>query len=126
MTVQPVTFASTEEAVREVLGLTYDRFGFQNHGDMIERIVAIVDDASKKEVARGGRDTSMAAEEIREALWNRYSGGGASAGATVELFLMLDRADELGWVTDEAHYRPYMAEELPSRVLKVREAKQNA
>lgn len=125
MTAQPVTFANTEEAVREVLGLTYDGFGFQKDTSTIDRIVAIVDDATKRGSEYGDR-ASDAAAKVRETLWNRYSGGGASAGATVELFIMLDREDELGWVKDEAHYRPYMAEELPFKILKAREAKQNA
>lgn len=125
MTAQNVTFSSTEETVREVLGLTYDGFGFQQDTRTIDKIVSIVDDASKRG-SEYGEDTSDAAEEVRQTLWSRYSGGGASAGATVNLFLMLDRENELGWVKDEAHYRPYMAEELVFDLLKAREAKQNA
>lgn len=119
---------NTEAVVRDVLGMTYDGFGFQRETGLIEKIVAVLEDEAKavKDDYEDPKDASPAAEEIRGMLWSRFSGGGASAGATTELFLTLGRKDELGWVRDEAHYPDYMVEELPERLRQAREAKQNA
>jgi hypothetical protein len=90
---------TTETVIRKVLGLTYDQFGFKNDTHTVERVTALLAepvpaDSSEYEVAG----------KVREVLWNRYSGGGASAGATCNLFFALGREEELGWVIDEAHY----------------------
>lgn len=119
---------NTEAVVRDVLGMTYDAFGFQQNTDLIEKIVTVLEDETKaiKDDDEDPKDASPAAEFVRSRLWSRFSGGGASAGATTELFLTLGRGDELGWVRDEAHYPDYMVEDLPERLREAREAKQNA
>lgn len=90
---------TTETVIRKVLGLTYDRFGFKNDTSTVERVAAIL----AEPLPTDGRK-SKAAGKVREILWNRYTGGGASAGATCNLFYALGRQDELDWVIDEAHY----------------------
>lgn len=90
---------TTENVVRKVLGLTYDRFGFKNDTHTVERVVEILAQPIPATV-----DESEAAGKVREILWNRYTGGGASAGATCNLFFALGRENELGWVIGEAHY----------------------
>ena len=89
---------TTETVIRKVLGLTYDRFGFKNDTNTVERVAAILAET----VPADGE--SEVAGRVREILWNRYTGGGASAGATCNLFYALGREDELGWVIEEAHY----------------------
>ncbi|MBC9705950.1 MAG: hypothetical protein H9W81_13460 [Enterococcus sp.] len=119
---------NTEAIVRDVLGMTYDQFGFQDATDLIEKIVKVLDNEKNtvKDDPEDPKDASFAAEYIRSRLWSRFSGGSASAGATTELFLTLNRENELGWVRDEAHYPDYMAANLPARLQKAREAKQNS
>jgi hypothetical protein len=90
---------TTETVIRKVLGLTYDRFGFKNDTHTVERVAAIL-----AEPVPADASEYEAAGKVREVLWNRYSGGGASAGATCNLFFALGRESELGWVIDEAHY----------------------
>lgn len=118
---------STEAIVRDVLGMTYDQFGFQQDTELIADIVKVLDDINKMVKDNDDpNDASEAAEYVRECLWNRFSGGGASAGATTGLFFMLGREDELGWVRGESRYSDSMLAELPERVRRAREAKQNA
>lgn len=90
----------TPETVSEVIGKVYDQFGF-SEGPMPARIAAILNDPSKAVIEDEG-DASEAAEEIRQSLWSRYSGGGASASSTCALFYKLGRQNELGWVRGEA------------------------
>lgn len=97
---------TTEQTVREILGVTYDGFGFQNRNDLIERIVTVLDDDSKRFMEDDG-DASEAAENVRAMLWSAFSDGGASAGATCELFYTLGRFDELGWVKEEGHWMDF-------------------
>lgn len=91
---------TTENVVRAVLGKMYDRFGFNDDTQLINQIVTVLDDPAMSELAH--EDVTHAASEIREVLWNRYSGGGASATATADLFYTLGRQNELGWLLEEA------------------------
>lgn len=100
---------TTENVVRMVLGKMYDRFGWfgvNENARLINQIVAILDDPEKGKFEDCGDaaegDVTFAATEIREILWNSYSGGSATASATAELFYTLGRQDELGWLLDEA------------------------
>lgn len=93
---------NTETIIRKVLGLTYDRFGFKNDTSTVERVAELL----ALEVPTD-KSKAKAAGKIREILWNRYTGGGASAGATCNLFYALGRQDELGWVIEEAHYTQF-------------------
>lgn len=90
----------TKETVIEILGPVYNRFGFErsNHP---EKIAALLNDPTKAVVEDKG-DASESAGEIREMLWNSYTGGGVSASATCRLFYTLGRQNELGWVEGEA------------------------
>lgn len=90
----------TTKAVRTVLGRTYDRFGFHRETKLVNDIISVMDDPSKR-VTERDRDASPAAEYVRERLWNNYSGGGASASATADLFHALGREKELGWVVEQ-------------------------
>jgi hypothetical protein len=90
----------TNTAVRTVLGRTYDRFGFRRDTELVNDIVSVMDDPSKS-VLRHEGDASPAAKYVRERLWNNYSGGGASASATADLFHALGREKELGWVVEQ-------------------------
>lgn len=90
----------TTEAVSKVLGRTYDRFGFNRDKKLIADFVTTLEDPSKAIVTREGKP-SEAAESIRTRLWNHYSGGGASANATSNLFYALGREKELGWVVEQ-------------------------
>lgn len=98
---------TTENVVRAVLGKMYDRFGWfgvNENTRLINQIVAVLDDPEKgkldSDAAEG--DVTFAATEIREILWNNYSGGSATASATAELFYTLGRQNELGWLLEEA------------------------
>lgn len=102
---------NTETVIRKVLGLTYDRFGFKNDTSTVERVAALL---AEPVLADGSE--SETAGKVREILWNRYSGGGASAGATCNLFFALGRQDELGWVIGEAHYGQFDYDQLVSRL----------
>lgn len=90
----------TNEAVRKVLGRTYDRFGFSRDEGLIADITSVMEDSSKA-IPEDEGDASPAAEYIRQRLWNRYTGGGASASATSDLFHALGREQELGWVVEQ-------------------------
>lgn len=94
--------ATTENVVRTVLGKMYDRFGFDKDTRLISEIVTILDDPEKSKPLSDEDVVTLAAAEIRETLWNRYSGGGASATATADLFYTLGRQNELGWLLEEA------------------------
>jgi predicted DNA-binding protein (MmcQ/YjbR family) len=93
---------STESVVRTVLGKMYDRFGFNDDQKLISEIVEILNDPEKGEPLDESFAGTDAAYEIREKLWNRYSGGGASATATADLFHTLGRESELGWLLEDA------------------------
>lgn len=94
-----------EVTVREVLGITYDVADNQTETQFIANIVSILEDESKSVLEHElleGEEASRAASEIRMLLWQRYGGGGVcSANVTCNLFLTLDRLDELGWVEKE-------------------------
>lgn len=92
---------TTENVVRTVLGKMYDRFGFSKDAPLINEIVTALNDPEKGKLA-DDEVVGQAASEIREKLWNRYSGGGASATATADLFYTLGRQNELGWLLEEA------------------------
>lgn len=90
----------TVDTVNEVLGKVYNQFGFATSG-LGERFANLLNDPSKAIVEDEG-DASAAAEEIRKTLWSYYTGGGASASSTCQLFYTLGRQNELGWVEGEA------------------------
>lgn len=90
----------TEEKIVEVLGKVYNQFGF-DQSDLPAKFAELLNDPSKAVMEDEG-DASEAAEKIRERLWNRYTGGGASASSTCALFYALGRENELGWVRGEA------------------------
>lgn len=93
----------TKEVTQVVLGATYGAWGFHNEPSLMERIMDVLGSDEKREIDETyGGTASPAAEEVREILWNRYSGGGVSAIATCNLFYALNRQDELGWVRAEA------------------------
>lgn len=89
-----------EEVARKVLGKTYDQFGFNQNSRFVSDIVKILNDPAKS-VPEDEGDASPAAEEVRKRLWGQYSGGGASASATSNLFYKLGREKELGWVEEQ-------------------------
>lgn len=91
------TKPTTENIVRTVLGKTYDKVGFSAETELVAEIVTIIDN-SLVGVDPHGDGASEAAEAVREKLWNRYTGGGASAYATCDLFIALGRENELGWI----------------------------
>lgn len=129
MAITPNTVETTEEIVREVLGLNYNAFGFQKETGLIAEIVGILENEENavKDERLGASVPSPAAGSIWELLWNRFSGGGVAAMATTELFLSLDREDELGRVREEAGgYPDYKIQRFIERLLAAREAKQNA
>lgn len=98
-----ITAAETESIVRIVLGHTYNGFGFQNHDELIAGIIETLNNPEfTTPEYEGETEASAAAAKIRETLWNRYSGGGASATATCNLFYSLRREEELGWIRGEA------------------------
>lgn len=82
-------------AVRKVLGLTYNRLGFENAAYISERITEILKDESKKKIS--DFDTSEGAEEIRKLLRRSYGTQYRSYEATENLFLAIGRFEELGW-----------------------------
>ena len=94
------TTKTTEEVVREVLGKTYNQFGFNEDTALVNDFVATLDDPTQAYIEDEG-DASPAAERIRGRLWSRYTGGGASASATSDLFYTLGRQSELGWVVEQ-------------------------
>lgn len=90
----------TAEHVTEVLGKVYNQFGFAE-SPLPERFAALLNEPEKSVVEDEG-DASEAAEQIRKTLWSYYTGGGASASSTCQLFHVLGRENELGWITGEA------------------------
>jgi hypothetical protein len=90
----------TEESVIEILEPLYGSWGFAKT-NLPAKFAALLNDAEKSSVEDEG-DASEAASEIRSDLWNYYTGGGASASATCQLFYTLGRQNELGWVEGEA------------------------
>jgi hypothetical protein len=97
-----MTINSTEETVREVLGKSYDEYGFQGNQRLINDFVWTLSDPSMSIVAGAG-EASPAAESIRTSLWVCFTGGGdgfctMASRATTELFIALGREDELGWI----------------------------
>lgn len=113
---------TTAEIVDEVIGKTYSRFGFVPGGDISDIITELVEDPKRAELDHEG-DTSNAAEKVRQTLWGTWAGGGASAGATCELFIALGREEELGWVKGEAHFKEYDREDFLYKVEQARNAK---
>lgn len=93
--------ATTEDIVRKVLGKTYDRFGFGEDAEFVTDIVVLIETPTV--TYEGGM--SDAAEAVRNRLWGRYSGGGASASATCDLFRALRRENELGWLIEWMPYQ---------------------
>lgn len=90
----------TEEKVIEILEPLYGSWGFAKT-KLPAKFAELLNDSTKSVVEDEG-DASEAASEIRETLWNYYTGGGASASATCQLFYTLGRQNELGWVEGEA------------------------
>ena len=101
----------TTGVVMRVLGRTYDQFGFHRDKELIADFVKTLEDPAKA-VPEDEGDASPAAEEIRSRLWSRYSGGGASASATSDLFYSLGREKELGWVKEQVPGYRYDPEEF--------------
>jgi hypothetical protein len=94
-----MTINSTEETVREILGKSYDEYGFQ----VINDFVWTLSDPSMSVVAGAG-EASPAAESIRISLWVCFTGGGdefytMASRATAELFMAIGRENELGWIS---------------------------
>lgn len=101
------TQTKTETIAATVLDATYRHFGFTKDSPTFGRIMANLNN-NTDEGEYGTPEASGAAEKVREILWNTYSGGGASAAATCNLFYALGRQNELGWVAGEAaHPNPY-------------------
>lgn len=113
---------STTDTVKEVIGYTHGRMGFNGETRTLDRIVAVLDNPEFAIVKRED-GASKAAEAVREILWNRFSGGGASAAATCSLFHALGREDELGWVVGEGHYGNYDREYVSDAIAEIRAAK---
>lgn len=102
---------TTEESVRSVLGVSYDKWSFQKETALIANIAEVMD--SPENQAMGEEGASLAAEKVHHMLWDRYRGGymgGAAAApeATCNLFYSLERQDELGWIAEDAG--PYTAQ----------------
>ena len=87
----------TVDTVKTVLGKVYNQFGFETSG-LAERFADLLNDPAKSVT---DDDASEAAAAIRKTLWSYYSGGGASASATCDLFYTLGRQDELDWIEDQ-------------------------
>lgn len=87
-----VITATTEDIVRIVLGKTYDRFGFGEDAEFVTDIANIMETPTTTYEG----EMSDAAEAVRDRLWGRYTGGGASASATCDLFRAMRRENELG------------------------------
>lgn len=90
----------TEETVREVLGKSYNQFGFQGNTRLIHEFVYILGDPTMAVPVRDG-EASPAAQSIRSALWSVFTGGGdvyfeMASRATSDLFRALGRENELG------------------------------
>jgi len=94
---QPIV---TETTIIETLGKVYNQFGFEQ-SPLPARFAALLNDPAKSVVEDEG-DASEAAAEIRKTLWSYYTGGGASASSTCQLFHVLGRENELGWIKGEA------------------------
>ena len=97
-----MTVTTTEETVREVLGKSYDNYGFQGNTRIINDFVSTLNDPSMSVVAADG-EASPAADTIRSSLWSCFTGGGdvfyaLATRATTELFKSLGRENELGWM----------------------------
>lgn len=90
----------TATTVIEAIGRVYNQFGFEQT-ELPERFAALLNDPAKSVVEDEG-DASVAAEEIRKTLWSWFTGGGTSASATCQLFHVLGRENELGWIKGEA------------------------
>lgn len=90
----------TKETVIDVLGPVYNQFGFEESKHP-EKFAELLNDSSKSAVEDEG-DASEAASKIRQILWDYYTGGGASASSTCQLFYTLGRQNELGWIEGEA------------------------
>lgn len=95
-----MTINLTEETVREILGKSYNQFGFQGNTRLINDFVYTLADRSMSAPARDG-EPSPAAQSIRASLWSSFTGGGQfyfemASRATSDLFYALGRENELG------------------------------
>lgn len=100
-----MTVKTTEEIVREVLGKSYDQYGFQGNTRLIDDFVYTLNDPSMAVAPRTG-EASPAGEIIRSSLWSCFTGGGdvfyaMASRATTELFIALGRENELGWIATQ-------------------------
>ena len=100
MLVENTIHATTEDTVLNVLGETYDKFGFRGERTLIHDIVCLLDDKNHNTVRRRG-EPSYAAHEIHNLLWSRYRDRLESVIATVELFEAINRSRELGWIANQ-------------------------
>lgn len=117
-----------EVTIREVLGIGYDVADTQTEAQFISGIATILEDESKSKLTHElleGEEASAAASEIRMLLWKRYGGGGAaSASSTCNLFLVLGRVGELGWVTKEINgFKLWQQERFLNELNEVRNMK---
>lgn len=95
---------ATEVTVRQALGSTYDKFGFQAEAELIANIVRILDDPAKRELDHED-DVSVAVQEILTTLWKFYptdnvaiADGFIATAAVRTLLKALHREIEMGWV----------------------------
>lgn len=96
----------TEQHIIDILEPVYGPYGFAQTA-LPARFAALLNDPAKSVVEDEG-DASESASEIRKTLWSYFTGGGASASSTCQLFYKLGRQAELGWVEGEARGFTYV------------------
>lgn len=114
---------STTDIVVEVIGLTHGSMGFDGDTHTLERIVALLENTELGEMDEdfiAQQDVTAAAIGVVGILWNRYTGGGASAAATCSLFHALGRETELGWLVREGNYSEYNRQRVSELLLERR------
>lgn len=114
---------STTDIVVEVIGLTHGHMGFDGDTHTLERIVALLENTELGEMDEdfiAQQDVTAAAIGVVGILWNRYTGGGASAAATCSLFHALGRENELGWLVREGNYSEYNRQRVSELLLERR------
>lgn len=95
------TETEAREAVEKHAHKIYDRFGFV--GSSTEKRIIEKLTNPEKSVSKRENRPSIAATEVRNSLWNAYSGGTTSASTTCYIFKELGREDELGFLIEEGH-----------------------
>lgn len=91
---------TTQEATLEALRNAYGPLTPETeYSDIVERVVAILDDVQKSVAVYVGAVTP-AAYETNMLIWGTLTQHPAAA-ATADIFHMLGRETELGWLMDE-------------------------